>query len=359
MASATQDLESFVRDALAQGTPRETIASTLTGAGWSQAQVQRALNAWADVPFPVPVPRPRASLSAREAFFYLLMFAALYMAAWHACSLLFKIINHAMPDATDLSYWDNSVRTMRWSVASLLIAFPVFLWMARIVARQVSRDPVARLSPVRRWLTYLTLFLAAMALIGDMIVLLDNLLAGDLTLRFVLKVSIVAITAGSIFSYYLLDLRRGESVSLEAVDRLGKWLAIGATVLVAATVVLAVRAMGTPMQQRMMRIDDRRVEELRDLQDAVREWAKTHGTLPESLAQVDAQPGVQLPLADPEGRAPYEYARVGPDQFRLCAVFSTDSAKRNQHFGARGSWAHGAGRHCYTRVRKPGNDGVE
>jgi hypothetical protein len=109
----------------------------------------------------------------------------------------------------------------------------------------------------------------------------------------------------------------------------------------------------------MMRIDDRRVEELRDLQDAVREWAKTHGTLPASLAQVDAQPGVQLPLADPEGRAPYEYARVGPDQFRLCAVFSTDSAKRNQHFGARGSWAHGAGRHCYTRVRKPSNDGVE
>ena len=26
MASATQDLESFVRDVLAQGTPRETIA---------------------------------------------------------------------------------------------------------------------------------------------------------------------------------------------------------------------------------------------------------------------------------------------------------------------------------------------
>ena len=101
MASATQDLESFVRDALAQGTPRETIASTLTDAGWSQAQVQRALNAWADVPFPVPVPRPRASLSAREAFFYLLMFAALYMAAWHVCDLLFTIINHAMPDATD------------------------------------------------------------------------------------------------------------------------------------------------------------------------------------------------------------------------------------------------------------------
>jgi hypothetical protein len=211
MASATQDLESFVRDALAQGTPRETIASTLTGAGWSQAQVQRALNAWADVPFPVPVPRPRASLSAREAFFYLLMFAALYMAAWHVCDLLFTILNRTFPDAADaMRSYQYTNRSIRWSTASIIIALPVFLWMARIVARAVSRDPLARLSPVRRWLTYLTLFLAAVTLIGDMITLVNNVLAGDLTVRFLLKVLVVALVAGSIFSYYLLDLRRGE-----------------------------------------------------------------------------------------------------------------------------------------------------
>ncbi|KGQ18098.1 hypothetical protein LF41_1452 [Lysobacter dokdonensis DS-58] len=211
MASATQDLESFVRDALAQGNSRDTIASTLTGAGWSQAQVQRALNAWADVPFAVPVPRPRASLSAREAFFYLLMFAALYMAAWHTCDLLFTLLNRSLPDAADaLRQYGYSTSRMRWSTASIIIALPVFLWMARLVARQVTRDPLARLSPVRRWLTYLTLFLAAMTLIGDMITLVNNLLAGDLTLRFLLKVLVVAVVAGSIFSYYLFDLRRGE-----------------------------------------------------------------------------------------------------------------------------------------------------
>nr|WP_255657210.1 DUF5671 domain-containing protein [Lysobacter lactosilyticus] len=169
------------------------------------------MGSWAEVDFPVPVPRPRASLSAREAFFYLLMFAALYMAAWHLCSLAFDLLNRALPDATDQGYlFRTTESSMRWSAASLVIAFPVFLWMARLVARQVTQDPLARLSPVRRWLTYLTLFLAALALVGDMITLVYNLLGGDVTLRFVLKVLVIGAVAGAIFSYYLADLRRGE-----------------------------------------------------------------------------------------------------------------------------------------------------
>ena len=38
---------------------------------------------------PVPVPRPRPYLSPREAFLYLLMFATLYLSAWHLGSLVF------------------------------------------------------------------------------------------------------------------------------------------------------------------------------------------------------------------------------------------------------------------------------
>jgi hypothetical protein len=208
--AGSQDLEVFVRDALSRGVPRERVAVTLADAGWSTAQVQRALGSWAEVDFPVPVPRPRASLSAREAFFYLLMFAALYMAAFHLCDLMFDVLDRLLPDAADPERsW--ATRDIRWSTASVLITFPLFLWMARVVARQVTSDPLARLSPVRRWLTYLTLFLAALAIVIDLITLLNNVLGGDLTLRFVAKVLLVGMVAGGIFSYYLLDLRRGES----------------------------------------------------------------------------------------------------------------------------------------------------
>src|SRR3546814_13476334 len=74
---------------------------------------------------------------------------------------------------------------MRWSTASVIIAFPLFTLLARHLARETERQPIKRLSPVRRWLTYLTLFLAAVALICDVTTLVYNLLGGELSVRFV------------------------------------------------------------------------------------------------------------------------------------------------------------------------------
>ncbi|WP_407353817.1 DUF5671 domain-containing protein [Luteimonas sp. R10] len=211
MASAAQDLEWFVREALARGEPRAAIEAALTAAGWPPEQIRGALGAYAEVPFSVPVPRPRPYLSAREAFLYLVLFATLYVAAYHLGSLLFDLINRALPDPADPDYVVGGLaRSMRWSTASVIIAFPVFLYVAHYLGRELARNPVKRLSTVRRWLTYLTLFLAAAVLVGDMITLVYNLLGGELTLRFLLKVLVAAVIAGAIFGYYLLDLRREE-----------------------------------------------------------------------------------------------------------------------------------------------------
>ena len=211
MAAPTQDLDVFVRDALARGETRTSIATALASAGWPPEQVQAALGAWAEVPFAVPVPKPRPYLSPREAFLYLVLFATLYLSAWHLGSLLFDLINAAIPDPADQRFQagmrDDS---MRFSVASLVIAFPVYLFVARLLARELARNPVKRLSAVRRWLTYLTLFLAVTVLVCDLIALVHSLLGGDLTLRFVLKVLVVGAIAGGIFGFYLADLRREE-----------------------------------------------------------------------------------------------------------------------------------------------------
>jgi hypothetical protein len=63
---------------------------------------------------------------------------------------------------------------------------------------------------VRRWLTYLTMFVAASILIGDVISLVYTVLGGELTVRFVLKVLTVGAIAGSVFGYYMWDLRGDE-----------------------------------------------------------------------------------------------------------------------------------------------------
>lgn len=211
MAAATQDLEHFVRDALARGVSRQDIEAALAAAGWPPEQSRAALNAYADLAFPVPVPRPRPYLSAREAFLYLLLFTTLYVAAWHLGSLLFDLVNRAFPDPADNAYIVGRLGdSIRWSTASVIIAFPMFLFVARYLGKDLARSPVKRLSAVRRWLTYVTLFIAAAVLIGDMITLVYNMLGGELTIRFALKVLIAATIAGSIFGFYLHDLRREE-----------------------------------------------------------------------------------------------------------------------------------------------------
>lgn len=214
MAAASKDLEVFVRDALLQGQSRPAIESALAGAGWAPEQVRDALDAYADVAFPVPVPRPRPYLSAREAFLYLVLFASLYVWAYHLGDLLFDLINGALPDPADSSYMRNRAGdSMRMSVASILIAFPLFLFVARLLAKELVRNPAKRQSVVRRWLTYMTLFLASGVLVGDLIALVYHLLGGELTLRFMLKVLVVGGIAGGIFGFYLQDLRREERES--------------------------------------------------------------------------------------------------------------------------------------------------
>lgn len=209
MASVTEDLEHFVRDGLQRGLPRAEIQSAMLTAGWTPEQAKNALSAFADVAFPVPVPRPRPYLSAREAFLYLVLFAALYLSAFHLGSLSFELIERAFPDPTarELPTLRDS---LRFSASALIVGFPLFVFMSWFISRGLERNPVKRLSAVRRWLTYLTLFLAVTILAGDLIALVYNLLGGEFTTRFLLKVATVAVIAGGVFGYYLSDLRQEE-----------------------------------------------------------------------------------------------------------------------------------------------------
>ena len=212
MSSATPEVQRFVHDALAAGASPAEIRAALLVAGWRAEQAEDALSAWSPQPFVVPVPRPRPSLSARHAFQYLVLFTTLYLTAWHLGSLQFDLIEAWLPDPADPDYRVRGLpASMRWSVATLLVAFPVFAWLSGRIAREAARDQARRQSPVRSWLTYLTLFLAATVLIGDLIALVYNLLGGGLSLRFVLKVLVVGVIAGVVFGWYLGDLRLQES----------------------------------------------------------------------------------------------------------------------------------------------------
>lgn len=208
MPSQSEELRAYVRRAIEAGRTRAEIRDSLAAAGWEEAQIARALDAWAEVPGPLAVPRPHAQLSAREAFRYLLMFAALYLTAWHLGVLLFNLIEIAIPDPLDRDWrWLGRGDSIRWSVAALLVAAPLYTWLTLRTEHEMAADPVRRQSPVRQWLGHLTLFVAALIVIGALVTTIYNLLDGELTLRFALKVLTVAGIAGVIFGYYRAELR--------------------------------------------------------------------------------------------------------------------------------------------------------
>ncbi|MGE0360379.1 MAG: DUF5671 domain-containing protein [Vicinamibacterales bacterium] len=209
--NVSPELNEFVREALRQGVPRTRIAQALADAGWSADQARAALAGFAELAFPVPVPRPRPYTSARDAFLYLVMFTTLYWSAYHLGSLLFAVIDRAFPDPTDVRPGESVLYAVRWSVSALVVSFPVFAAVAWSVERGLRRDPIRRDSKIRRQLTYLTLFVASGVLIGDVSTLVYNLLGGGLTVRFVLKMLVVAAIGGGVFLYYLGDLRAAES----------------------------------------------------------------------------------------------------------------------------------------------------
>jgi len=209
----SQPLDSFVREALIKGASRASIKTALKDAGWSEDEVKQALDAYHEADFPIPVPKRKPYLSAREAFMYLLMFLTLYISAFSFGTILFQTINIYLPDALLYPYgyyYDGARQMIRWSTAALLIAYPLFLWISYILNKAMSKDMSKRASKIRKWLTYITLFIAAGVIIGDLIGLVYNFLGGELTLRFILKVLVVGAIAGAIFGYYLWDLRKEE-----------------------------------------------------------------------------------------------------------------------------------------------------
>jgi len=206
-----EELQSFVKDALAHGQSRDAIEKALLKAGWKSDQVNGALAAYAPVEFPIPVPRPRPYLSAREAFMYLVLFTTLYLTTFHLGRLIFQFINLGLPDLAEFYNYAGSARqAIRFSVASLIIAFPIFMYLSLLIGRSIKRDPSKRASKVRKWLTYMTLFVAAAVIIGDLTWLVYSFLGGEMSLRFALKAVTVAVIAGGIFGYYLWDLRQEE-----------------------------------------------------------------------------------------------------------------------------------------------------
>ncbi|MBN2318346.1 MAG: hypothetical protein JXR49_04680 [Acidobacteria bacterium] len=363
-------INDFVYEALRRGVSREDISAGLLKGGWTSKEINAALDAFVECDLPLPVPRKRVSGSAKEAFLFLVLFSSLYTFVFGLGSVLFDLINIHLP-APGETVW-RWVVSLRYGIASVIVSFPVFLFMVRLITREAQRNPGQRISPVRRWLTYLTLFVASVSIVADLISLIVRFLSGDLTLRFGLKVLVVGVLAGIVFIHYLRDLRQDE-VAPSAEHRLKKSGRIAYAVMIAA--VLGILGFGfwtagSPMKARLYAQDNQRISDLANICRRVQLFYKNQGVLPRTLSDCDINPGTYInQKTDRVTGDSYLYRVIDATHFEVGAVFDLPTSEDGPKTAAgyipgtameeAGFWDHDAGRKTFkvdaTRINPDRN----
>ena len=298
----------------------------------------------------------------KDFFVFIGAMVALYASAVSLLNLLFEIINASFPDALHFSY-DNFSSGMRWSIASLIIVFPLYLFLSRFINKDLVGNPQKKNLGIRKWLTYLTLFVAGVTIITDLIILINTFLGGEITARFAFKVLAVLVVAGAAFTYYLYDLRRDIGQKSKKIKLLVWAVSFG----VLASIIGGFFIMGSPFTLRMKRFDERRVSDLQNIQYQIVDFYQRKGELPNELAELeDPISGFSVPF-DPApfaGYKPpiYDYIKVSNLSFKLCANFSLESDALMDSKGmsrpmpvfygdnaVNENWRHGSGKQCFDR----------
>lgn len=204
----SDELSAFIRTAKQGGVGDDSIVGILRQNGWSERRVYRALGAYYGEFLNTPVPaRAQRGENARDAFLYLLNFITLGFWTVALGQIFYTLIGQRFPDAVQAQAYAQPLRdAISGQAATVIVAFPIFLFVHGLIARELRKRRELYYSGVRRWLTYLALVLAALTVLGDAIWFVTSLLRGELTARFVLDSLVLLILGGGVFGYYLLTM---------------------------------------------------------------------------------------------------------------------------------------------------------
>lgn len=271
------------------------------------------------------------SHNAKYSFYYLLSLVSLIFTAVSAGLILFGIIDKTVADAWSYNYYRDVDGQFKFAISALLIAGPTYYLLVFLINKGLKKKELSLDSSLRRWLTYLIIFVNALIILGVFIGIVYNLLSGALTARFLLRLISIFLIAGTIFTYYFWDIKRSEVNGNKLFSRL---FTIISAILLGAIFVSAWFFVQSPADARAKRLDQNLMNNINQLESAVNNYYSLYQRLPQSLEEMQSDPAVYLEaryLVDPETGAKIEYRQEGNDNFLLCAEFRRDSEEMDSY----------------------------
>jgi len=299
----------------------------------------------------------------KDVFLHLLAIIALYASAAAFLVMLFQYINVLIPDLLERDYYrlQSYYSSIRWSISSLVVIFPVYVWAVYYLNKIYFLEPEKRNLRIRKWLLNFTIFAAALIIIGDLVTLIYNFLGGDITSRFVLKIAAVFFVAASVFFYYFWELKNWDKIS----DAARKIFIYSIIVIVTVAIAAGFFIVGSPQSERLRRFDDQRVSDLQIIQGQIIYYWQNKENLPLTLNDLKDPISGFNPGKDPQTGADYVYNVKSELEFALCADFNLPSFQSSQpsvelptyppqyYPSGDSNWTHAAGYVCFERTIDP------
>lgn len=287
----------------------------------------------------------KPKVGPKDFFLWLGATVALYTSVFAFLTLTFEYINNAFPDALSYSY-DPYSGAIKFAIATLVVAFPLFLVLMRLIRKDIAHTPEKSDMWVRRWAIYLTIFIAGFTIATDLVTLIYYFLDGEVTMRFLLKVLMVLLVAGAGLMHFLADIW---GYWIKFPER-AMYIGWAVPALIVGTVVSGFLIIGSPMDARLYKFDEQKMYDLQNIQSQIIYQYQSKGALPETLAELsNPLSGYAVPV--PSDGTQYEYRLGDADSFELCATFSKPSRQvASAPRGTNDFWEHDAGVQCFART---------
>lgn len=283
-------------------------------------------------------------MTAKDFFLNLGAIVALFVVVGNLISLLFIVINRAFPLVTEYYYYASS--SISFPVSSLIVVFPLYILLMWLLGRDCKINPEKKHLWIRKWLTYFTLFVTAIAFVGDIITVLYYFLDGqEITIGFILKVLSILVIALAVFLFYIKDASDKLNSTTKKI-----WLIIG-IILVVLPIIWGFVVLGSPRIQQLIKHDSQKINDLQNLVYTINNYYLDKEELPDNLTDLNKM-NYYLSYQDKQTGKSYEYNKIGELTYTICAEFNRDSQEvRGNSIINTGmdNWSHPAGKYCFEK----------